>query len=304
MLYLLQPKTRETILDVIKHFTIFVKNQNKSIMLPFILAAAQAIPAIFKGLQGTKQMAEGELGLAGLKRPKYEMPEEVARALTMRQTAFADPYMPGQGVMTDRAEQQAANAYAQSVEAGNPFAAISSIQANSNQALQNIGVSSAQYQAQDANNLVQMLQTVAGYRDQEFQMNEFAPYAQKSQEYRDMIGAGNKNMYGAMDQIAGAIGSMGAGMLAKDAISGMSQQSLSQQQAATDGILKQYGSSDSAAQKDIQGILEDLMGAKVGSTTDNMSVDEVLRKLLEATSGANNGVMMDDVYRRYQQQKG
>ena len=43
---------------------------------------------------------------------------------------------------------------------------------------------------------------MADYKDQQFQMNEFAPYAQAYQEGRQMTGAGFENIYGALSGIA------------------------------------------------------------------------------------------------------
>lgn len=258
-------------------------------MLPWIMMLAQAVPAIVKTIGGTKQMAEGEIGLAGLNRPEYKMPEEVARALTMSQVAYGDPYMPGQGVMTDRAEQQAANAYSQSIEAGNPFAAIANIQGNSQNALQNIGVASANYQAQDMNRLMQMLQTVAGYRDTEFQMNKFAPYAEKSQEYRDMIGAGNKNFYGGLDQIAGAVGNLGSAMLRQQNIAS-NQQNTNNLLDALNNIGSKYNQpAVGTSTPEDQQTVSDIMDAFNKSNTNSNTADgDVLGQVLGSLKNAGS----------------
>jgi len=186
-------------------------------MNPFTLMGGlfSAIPEIYKLTQGIKQRKEGTKGLEGLTRPEYVMPEEAKRALGISQMRYADKFMPGEGAYTDRIEQQAANAYGQSSEAGNPFALISNLHAQSGNQLQDMQTKAAQFQLQNENAYKQQLMSTADYRDQEWQMNEFAPYKEKYTEYRDMIGAGTQNIYGGMDSLAaigtGLLGSFGQG---------------------------------------------------------------------------------------------
>lgn len=182
-------------------------------MLSVLGGLLGAIPEVFKLGQGLKQVKQGNKGLDGLTRPEYSMPEEAARALGIAQGRYADKFMPGEGVYTDRIEQQGANAYAQGAEAGNPFALIGNIHAQSSNQLQDLQTKSAQFQLQNENAYKQQLMTTADYRDQEWQMNEFAPYKDKYTEFRDMIGAGNKNIYGGLDSLSaigqGILGSFG-----------------------------------------------------------------------------------------------
>jgi hypothetical protein len=262
-----------------------------------IAGLASAIPALYKTFSGINQVSKANTGLANLTRPTYNMPEEIARALRMTQQAYADPYMPGQGVMTDRAEQQAANAYAQSKESGNPFAAISQIQANANDQLQNIGVASANYQSQDFNRLLGMLQTVAGYRDTEFQMNKFAPYAEKSQEFRDMLGAGHKNIYGGLDQISGAVGNIGNALMQQSYLN-KSMQMQQQNNNALMEIAAKYGLAGATpqtqmptdnGQSDVQNIFSNLQNA---TTTDNPNLSDytAVGNILKGMKGSGNNM--------------
>ncbi len=70
---------------------------------------------------------------------------------------------------------------------------------------------SEQGQRQDLQNLQQMSQQYAQAQDTEFQMNEFAPFADKAQEKRDMFGAGLENLMGAGTSFAllGQLGGLG-----------------------------------------------------------------------------------------------
>lgn len=167
--------------------------------LSAIAGLLSAAPAIYQGISGIKQIGRGRLGLATLgQRPEYEIPDEIKQMTAMARANVADPYMAGENRMLDQANQSAANAFAQSKEAGNPLAMLGSINANTNQSLNQIGIQSAQQQNMDVQALTQQLQNLGNYKDQQWQMNTFAPYQDKYSEYRDMIGAGNKNVFDAL----------------------------------------------------------------------------------------------------------
>ena len=165
-------------------------------------AAIQAVPAIMQAVRGGAQEIEGRTGLAGLDRPQY------GKALALAQNAYGDQYMPGQTAMYDRSALAAANAFGMSKEAGNPFAQISSIQANLDRQNLNIGGQSAAHRDADRANYSTKLDTA-------YQINDFAPYAEKSQEYRDMIGAGAKNSFAGVSNLssiaAGLVSNMNFG---------------------------------------------------------------------------------------------
>ena len=184
-------------------------------MMPMVGGLVSAIPSLYKLFEGIRQRKEGKQGLAGLTRPEYETPEEALRMMNISQMRYADKFMPGEGAYTDRIEQQASNAYAQSSEAGNPFALITNIQAQAGGQLQDMQTKSMQQQLQNENAYKQSLMQMSDYRDQEWQMNEFAPYKEKYTEYRDMFGAGTQNIYGGLDSLSaigtGMLGAIGQG---------------------------------------------------------------------------------------------
>lgn len=174
------------------------------------LAALGAIPAIYQGIQGFNQIKQGKELLANNKRPTYEIPDEVKAALTLSKSAYADPRLAGQGQAQNQIDATVANTLQQARDFGNPMQALSSIQSNANAATNNLNVEAAKQQERDRAGLQDMLGTMAKYQDQAFQMNKFAPYEQKYQEGRQQVGAGQQNVYGALDKIS----SVGLSMLA------------------------------------------------------------------------------------------
>jgi DNA-binding CsgD family transcriptional regulator len=163
--------------------------------------------------QGLRQQKEAKRGLEGLERPEYQTPEEISRLLNISQNRYADKFMPGQGGYMDRIEQQAANAFTQSSEAGNPFALIANIQGQAGQQLEQVNTQAMNMQLQNEKEYQKALQIMAGQKDQEWQLNKFAPYSDKYNEYRDMFGAAKKNIYGGLDSLSGiATGMIGSMM--------------------------------------------------------------------------------------------
>jgi len=165
----------------------------------------QAIGGIVKMGLGAVQASAGMAGLAGLKRPEYKIPKERQMALGLAKKEYGDPYMPGQGMLQDRLDMQAQNAYTQASIAGNPLASIAGIQANQQAAQQNLGMQAAQYQRQDLQSLYGQLDKMTEEQKLKFQVNDFAEYAMKSQRFENMVGAGTKNAFGGMDETFGAM---------------------------------------------------------------------------------------------------
>jgi hypothetical protein len=162
-----------------------------------------AIGGIFNMGMGISQMVQGQAGLSQLQRPEYNTPREIEEMQALSRMEYQDPLMPGELAARDRLAQSSAKAYQQASAAGNPFAAIAAIQAGQQAGDLNLSTQSAMHRAKDLEAYKRALQTTAKYRDMEFQMNEFAPYAEKAQEYRDMIGAGTKNVKSGISEFGG-----------------------------------------------------------------------------------------------------
>lgn len=171
-------------------------------LVPILSAALGAIPSIYQGVVGARQLREGRRGLANLERPEYNIPTGIEQSLALAQQQAADPYMPGENIMRNRAAMATANAFRNASQAGNPMAVVGQLQANENRAMQNIGIASAEQQNADMRRLQDMYGIYAKYQDQQWQMNEFAPYAQKYNEFREQVGAGQQNIFGALDRVS------------------------------------------------------------------------------------------------------
>lgn len=172
---------------------------------------ASAIPGLVKGIYGIGQMHKGNNTLRTLQRPTYEIPTSANESLGLSRQAFADSRMPGENVMYDRASLASSNALSGAADMSGGIGSVAAILAGQNQQNQNIGISSANYQNDARREYAGALATHANYQDQAWQMNKFAPYADKYAEARQQVGAGAQNAFSGLDAIGGlAAGYLGA----------------------------------------------------------------------------------------------
>jgi len=182
-----------------------------------LMGGLQAIPDIYNLVTGIRQQRAGKKTLAGLQRPEYNIPGEINSALTLTKSNYADPRFAGQGALENRIGANQANAIQMAYDSGNPMDAISTIQGNSNNAAMQVGAEQARQQRADMGELVNMMDVLAKYKDQQWQLNKFAPYAQKYNEGREQVGAGQTNIANGLSGLAsigsnilgGTIGGMG-----------------------------------------------------------------------------------------------
>lgn len=184
-----------------------------------IMAIMSAVQGLFQVGTGISQQIQAgnlrkEFERLGDNRPKYQTPEEVLSSLSLIRQGFADPRMAGQGRLEDLTGLNQANTIQAGVQSGNPFAVLAASQGQADLTAQDIQTRAMQQQENDRLNLAQALNTVAQFKDQEWQMNEFAPWRDKYQftlnEYRDKLGAGAKNTFEGL----GSLGSSGMSFMA------------------------------------------------------------------------------------------
>jgi hypothetical protein len=213
--------------------------------LMIIGALAGGASSVFQLIDGIKQRREANrlqerVVAAEGARPGYTRPEEAVRALTLAQQSYADPYMPGENRMLDRVSLSQNNALEAARLGGNPYASIGAAQGQADLANERIGIQSAQFRNEEENRLMNMLQMMGSYTDQEFQMNEFAPWADNYQrllnEQRDKAQGAGQNIFQGLEGIGGIGMNL---MMGRTGIGG--GQSGGVDYDALQGILDKYG---------------------------------------------------------------
>lgn len=180
-------------------------------MSPLLLAA---LPSLFKMGAGAVQYFKGQDRLDDVPRPKYNTPPEIDAMLTLAEQEYGS--VGRQELFRNiQADQSAANAAQVATNAGYGAQAAPRIEAQRQNDLRQSSVLADQKRMQDMTRLMAAQQTRADYRDQEYQINQFAPYSQNYNESREMIGGGMTNF---------DTGLSGISSLAQLYASGMNQQ--------------------------------------------------------------------------------
>jgi len=165
-------------------------------------ALAALIPSAFQAVAGITQMNRGKRLLEGLQRPEYDIPDAEKQSLAIANAAYQDPKMPGENVAYSRIGQTLSQFLRASRDNGNPMAGLAMAQANSNRAYNDLASQSAMHQEADRRDLMNNLETYAQYQDQKWQMNKYAPYADKYQEGRQLVGGGAQNVNTALQGLS------------------------------------------------------------------------------------------------------
>lgn len=153
-----------------------------------------------QGVVGLGQTIGGALSSA--KRPEYELPPALRESLALARINVANPYSAGYGQAKAQSDLTMANQIAAAQQQGNPQESIQTIAAGQQKAQRELEMYNEQDQKQDISNLQGELGKLQQAQDLMWQMNEFAPYADKSQQSKNMIGAGLENLFAAGDQYA------------------------------------------------------------------------------------------------------
>lgn len=161
-----------------------------------------AIPTIIKGALGAGQLIGGGISMLTNRRPDYEIPESTRQALALAQAQYADPYMPGYERAQENIDLATSNAIRAAQEGGNARAGFQGAVAEAGAATRDLAAQNEAAQQADMERLQRVLQVVAQAEDLEFQMDEFAPFADRQQMSSDIVGAGFENLLGASEDFA------------------------------------------------------------------------------------------------------
>jgi len=156
--------------------------------------------ALGQGILGGAQMIGGLL--SGGKRPEYEIPPALRESLALARVNVADPNAPGYGQAKMQADLTLSNQLAAAQQQGNPQESIQSLAGAQQKSMRDLEMYNQQSQQQDYASLQGELGKLQQAQDLQFQMNQFAPYADKSQQSKNMIGGGLQNIFSAGDMYA------------------------------------------------------------------------------------------------------
>lgn len=171
---------------------------------------------LISGIAGFFQRQKAKRELAKLKRPEYEIPQEILRSQKMAEQA-ANEGLPSQqynqGQQNIQRQQNRAISMASDRRGG--LMALPGIQQQSNDASLNLDVKDAQARMSNQQRLYGISGQTAQYRDKAFNINKKQPYDEDKSYYMQLLGAGNQNLISGGEKILGGVGSMLGGKKTK-----------------------------------------------------------------------------------------
>lgn len=156
--------------------------------------------ALGQGVLGGVQMIGGLLSSGN--RPEKEIPPALRESLALARINVADPNAPGYGQAKAQTELTLSNQLAAAQMQGNPQESIQALASAQQKSMRDLEMYNQQSQQQDYASLQGELGKLQQAQDLQWQLNEFAPYADKSQQSKNMIGGGLQNIFGAGDMYA------------------------------------------------------------------------------------------------------
>lgn len=168
---------------------------------------------LLSGIVGLSQRSKANKALAALKRPEYNIPNEILENQKNAQMA-ANEGLPSaqynQAMQNIQRQQNRGIAAATDRRAG--LMALPGLQQQANDTTLNLDVKNAQQRLKNQQQLYGINSQVAGYRDKQWDINKMQPYQRDYQYNMGLLGAGNQNALAGADKfLGGLLGGSGGG---------------------------------------------------------------------------------------------
>jgi hypothetical protein len=164
------------------------------------------------GITGFFQRRKAKKELAKLKRPEYEIPQEILRSQKMAEQA-ANEGLPSQ--QYNQAQQNIQRQQSRAISAASDrrggLMALPGVQQQANDSLLNLDVKDAQARMNNQQRVYGINSQLAGYKDKAWEINKMQPYERDYNYYQSLLGAGNQNMLAGADKFLGGSGQLAFG---------------------------------------------------------------------------------------------
>lgn len=198
---------------------------------------------LLSGITGFFQRRKAKRALANLKRPEYQIPEEVLRSQKLAEQAAAEG-LPSQqyNQAQQNIQRQQNRAISMAADRRSGLMALPGIQQSSNDALLNLDVKDAQARMANQQKLYGILGQTAQYRDKAFDINKMQPYERDYNYYQSLLGAGNQNLLAGADKFIGGAGMLLSGAGGSGGGSGSSSRKMKVGKTSEPTYYNDYGS--------------------------------------------------------------
>ncbi len=145
----------------------------------------------------------------------YSTPEQAFQSANLAKSMYLNQDMPGQTAAENKLQANTGQGVDMAKAMGRTpaeiMATISSLNENQNEGFTNLATAAGQQQIQDTLNYQAQLGTLADYKDKEWMYNTYMPFMQEMQYGQSLVGAGNKNIFGGVQDLGSLMMSMSMG---------------------------------------------------------------------------------------------
>lgn len=188
-------------------------------------AGIQGLMGLGRSIIGGVQSARANKALKNFKLPQYTIPSELENMLSMYQQRANAQELPGQSLMENKLGaqtafgQRAAEKYAGT--AGQALGAVTGLYGQQMNAVRDLGIKFADFKAQRQNELGRAQQIMAEAQDKQWEINQWLPAQYKYNELQSQKQAGASNLWGGLQDMAGAGMNFMGGQMQMNAINAM-----------------------------------------------------------------------------------
>lgn len=170
-------------------------------IVPLIAAAVQLGGMIYQGIKSNQQQKKA--AKINPVRPTYTIPEEAKKQVNVYKSLANQSTLPAQAQLEDKLSQSTSSAIGSLKAAGGSaqdiIAGATALAGNESRALSDLASKSEAMQRQAMGDYARSLGGLAGYRDQQFNLNSLYPFYDDVARKQALEGAGYANLSGAMN---------------------------------------------------------------------------------------------------------
>jgi len=188
-------------------------------------AGIQGLMGLGKSIFGGVQSARANKALKNFKLPQYTIPSELENMLSMYQQRANAQELPGQSLVENKLGaqtafgQRAAEKYAGT--SGQALGAVTGLYGQQMDAVRDLGIKFADFKSQRQAELGQAQQIMAQAQDKQWEINQWLPAQYKYNELQSQKQAGASNLWGGMQDMAGAGMNFMGGAMQMNALNAM-----------------------------------------------------------------------------------
>ena len=161
-----------------------------------------------RGIVGGVQTARANKGLKNFKLPQYTIPGAYEDMMSLYQRRAEANELPGQSLVENKLGaqtafgQRAAEKYAGT--SGQALGAVTGLYGKQMDAVRDLGIKFADFKSQREAELGRAQQIMAQAQDKQWEINQWIPSQMKYNELQSMKQAGASNLWGGIQDVAGA----------------------------------------------------------------------------------------------------